>query len=135
MSIDIENSGIEPVIYRSVSKNSGIEPVIYRSVSKNSYIEPALLLLLHTVLLLGTVFYVKIRLNYNVSIEYQTKFRYRSVSNKTWYRTSTRPRCSKMWVHCDFAVGALRLGSRGIATGAFRQRGIPTILCVRVTVA
>jgi hypothetical protein len=83
-----KNSGIEPVIYRSVSKNSGIEPVIYRSVSKNSDIEPALLLL-HTVLLLGTVFYVKIRLNYNVSIEYRTKFRYRSVSNKTWYRTST----------------------------------------------
>ena len=65
-----KNSGIEPVIYRSVSKNSGIEPVIYRSVSKNSDIEPALLLL-HTVLLRGTVFYVKIRLNYNVSIEYQ----------------------------------------------------------------
>ena len=63
-----KNSGIEPVIYRLVSKNSGIEPVIYRSVSKNSFIEPALLLL-HTVLLLGTVFYVKIRLNYNVSIE------------------------------------------------------------------
>ena len=63
-----KNSGIEPVIYRSVSKNSGIEPVIYRLVSKNSDIEPALLLL-HTVLLLGTVFYVKIRLNYNVSIE------------------------------------------------------------------
>ena len=52
----------------SVSKNSGIKPVIYRSVSKNSYIKPALLLL-HTVLLLGTVFYVKIRLKYNVSIE------------------------------------------------------------------
>ena len=64
-----KNSGIEPVIYRSVSKNSGIEPVIYRLVSKNSDIEPALLLL-HTGLLLGTVFYVKIRLNYNVSIEY-----------------------------------------------------------------
>ena len=30
--------------------------------------------------------------------------------------------------HCDFAIGVLRLGSRGIATGAFRQRGIPTIL-------
>ena len=30
--------------------------------------------------------------------------------------------------HYDFAIGALRLGSRGIATGAFRQRGIPTIL-------
>ena len=74
--------------YRLISKNSGIEPVIYRLVSKNSDIEPALLLL-HTVLLLGTVFYVKIRLNYNVSIEYRTKFRYRSVSNKTWYRTST----------------------------------------------
>ena len=28
--------------------------------------------------------------------------------------------------HCDFAIGALQLGSRGIATGAFRQRGIPT---------
>ena len=40
-------------------------------------------------LLLGTVFYVKIRLNYNISIEYRTKFRYRSVSNKTWYQTST----------------------------------------------
>ena len=64
----LKNSGIEPVIYRSVSKNSGIEPVIYRSVSKHSDIKPALLLL-HTVLLLGTVFYVKIRLNYNVSIE------------------------------------------------------------------
>ena len=54
--------------YRLISKNSGIEPVIYRSVSKNSDIEPVLLLL-HTVLLLGTVFYVKIRLNYIVSIE------------------------------------------------------------------
>ena len=63
-----KNSGTDPVIYRSVSKNSGIEPVIYRSVSKNSDIEPVLLLL-HTVLLLGTVFYVKIRLNYTVSIE------------------------------------------------------------------
>ena len=51
-----KNSGIEPVIYRSVSKNSGIEPVIYRSVSNNSDIEPALLLL-HTVLLLGTVYF------------------------------------------------------------------------------
>ena len=30
--------------------------------------------------------------------------------------------------HCDFAVGALRLGSRGIATGAFRQWGIATII-------
>ena len=30
--------------------------------------------------------------------------------------------------HCDFAIGALRLISRGIATRAFRQRGIPTIL-------
>ena len=65
-----KNSGIEPVTYRLVSKNSGIEPVINRSVSKNSCIEPAHLLL-HTVLLLGTVFYVKIRLNYNVSIEYR----------------------------------------------------------------
>ena len=54
--------------YRLISKNSGIEPVIYRLISKNSDIEPALLLL-HTVLLLGTVFYVKIRLNYNVSIK------------------------------------------------------------------
>ena len=69
-----KNSGIEPVIYQSVSKNSGIKPVIYRSVLKNSYIEPALLLF-HMVLLLGTVCYVKIRLNYNVSIEYR-------VSNK-----------------------------------------------------
>ena len=51
-----KNSGIEPVIYRSVSKNSGIEPVIYRSISSNSDIEPALLLL-HTVLLLGTVYF------------------------------------------------------------------------------
>ena len=93
-----KNSGIEPVIYQSVSKNSGIEPVIYRSVSKNSDIEPALLLL-HTVLLLGTVFYVKIRLNYNVSIEYRTKFRYRSVSNKTWYRTSTS---SYTLINCDW---------------------------------
>ena len=33
--------------YQLKSKNSGIEPVIYRSVSKNSGIEPALLLL-HT---------------------------------------------------------------------------------------
>ena len=64
-----KNSGIEPVIYRSVSKNSGIEPVIYRLVSKNSYIEPALLLL-HTVLLLGTVFYVKIS-KYRVSKKIQ----------------------------------------------------------------
>ena len=30
--------------------------------------------------------------------------------------------------HCDFAVGALRLSSRGIATGAFRQWGIATII-------
>ena len=30
--------------------------------------------------------------------------------------------------HCDFAVGALRLGSRGIATGALRQWGIATII-------
>ena len=29
---------------------------------------------------------------------------------------------------------ALRLGSRGIATGAFRQRGIPTILHVEMVV-
>ena len=59
--------------YRLISKNSDIKPVIYRSVSKNSDIEPALLLL-HTVLLLRIVFYVKIRLNYNVSIDlYQTK--------------------------------------------------------------
>ena len=43
--------------YRLVSKNSGIEPAIYRSVSKNSGIKPALPLL-HTVLLLGTAFYV-----------------------------------------------------------------------------
>ena len=64
-----KNSGIEPIIYRSVKNNSGIEPVIYRSVSKNSYIEPALLLF-HTVLM-GTMFYVKIILNYNVSIEYR----------------------------------------------------------------
>ena len=28
--------------------------------------------------------------------------------------------------HCNFEIRALRLGSRGIATGAFRQWGIPT---------
>ena len=31
----------------------------------------------------------------SVSIEYRTKFRYRSVSNKTWYRTSTSWYCTK----------------------------------------
>ena len=86
-----KNSGIEPVIYRSVLKNSGIEPVIYRAVSKNSDIEPALLLL-HTVFLLGTVFYVKIRLNYNVSIEYRNKIQVsigieqNLVSNQHYYK-------------------------------------------------
>ena len=47
--------------YRLVSKNSGVESAIYQSVLKNSGIETALFLL-HTVLLLGTVFYVNIRL-------------------------------------------------------------------------
>ena len=31
-----------------------------------------------------------------------------------------------MWVNCNFVVGALRIGSTCIATGVFRQRGIPT---------
>ena len=32
--------------------------------------------------------------------------------------------------HCDFAVGALRLGLGHSGRGAFRQRGIPTIILI-----
>ena len=55
--------------------------------------------------------------------------------NKTVVILTFKNRLSQKWgiptsqlEHCDFEIGALRLGSRGIATGAFRQRGIPTIL-------
>ena len=59
-----------------ISKNFDIEPAIYRSILKNSGIEPALLRV-HTVLLMGTVWIL------DLQRKYQTKFRYRSVSNKT----------------------------------------------------
>ena len=41
--------------------------------------------------------------------------------------------------HCDFEIGALRLGSRGInyiniATGAFRQWGIPTTFLIQLQI-
>ena len=35
--------------------------------------------------------------------------------------------------HCDFAIGALRLGFGHSGRGAFRQRGIPTISSIDYT--
>ena len=35
--------------------------------------------------------------------------------------------------HCDFAIGALRLGFGHSGRGAFRQRGIPTIISIDYT--